>query len=83
MSTGARIKAARKARGLTQTALAELLETTQGTVSQWERDERTLMPDWTVRLAVALDVTADYLLGLSGDGPEGMRGPGHARRTER
>ena len=59
-------KAARKARGLTQQALADLLDVEQPTVQRWEagaQGPKTI--DLLVRLCDALDVSADALLGRS------------------
>ena len=45
MTMGERIKELRKENGMTQTALAEALGITKGTVSTWETDTRT--PEFT------------------------------------
>lgn len=60
---GARIREARKSRGLTQTQLADTLGTSQGWLSQWERGTRTPSVDWLSRLADALGVSMDWLAG--------------------
>lgn len=54
---GARVRA-----GLTQTALAEALGTSQRQVSEWERGLQTPSPATVHRLAAALDVTVTDLL---------------------
>ena len=69
-----RLQAARKENGLTQEGLAELLGVDTRTVNSWEQqteDLRSGAKAWrepglaeTARLAGALHVTADFLLGL-------------------
>lgn len=58
-----RIKELRKARGMNQKALAEAVGATQGAVSQWELGIAEPRGRQIARLAEALDVSADYLLG--------------------
>jgi len=58
---GARIRAARQALGLSQVALAELLEVPQGQVSQWETG-REPGAVYLRRLADALGTTIDELV---------------------
>ena len=60
-----RLKAARKAKKLTQEQLAQLLQTTKGTISNYENGHSTPSNEMLVLLAEKLDVTADYLLGRS------------------
>ncbi|MBQ2927573.1 MAG: helix-turn-helix domain-containing protein [Oscillospiraceae bacterium] len=62
--TGTQIAACRKARGMTQKALAERLHVTDKAVSKWERGLN--FPDLTLiePLAEALDTTPAALLGL-------------------
>jgi transcriptional regulator with XRE-family HTH domain len=62
---GARIKAARDAKGVSQNALARMIpdeSVSGGYVSRWERGEN--MPSWTnlEAVALALDVTIAWLL---------------------
>jgi transcriptional regulator with XRE-family HTH domain len=60
-------KAARKARGLSQQALADILEVDQQTVQRWETGSRAPKTvDMLVKLCDALDVSADALLGRRG-----------------
>jgi transcriptional regulator with XRE-family HTH domain len=63
ITLGDRICEARKARKLTQVALAARLETTQGVVSSWETGVRQPTVEGLASLATALDVTTDWLLG--------------------
>jgi transcriptional regulator with XRE-family HTH domain len=53
----------RKAKGLTQEQLAKLLGVTQGTVSQWENGLTHPAFNMLPRLANALGVTVDELIG--------------------
>ena len=55
---------ARTARGLNQTQLAALAGTCQGQISKLERGDRTLSPEWAVRLAPHLGVQALSLLRI-------------------
>src|SRR6266700_5640827 len=54
----------RKALGLTQEALAELVAVGRSTVVRWERGESEPLPSIRPRLARALKVSADLLEGL-------------------
>jgi transcriptional regulator with XRE-family HTH domain len=57
-------KAARKAQGLSQQGLADLLNVEQQTVQRWETGSRAPKTvDMLVKLCDALDVSADALLG--------------------
>lgn len=62
MSLGSRIRAARKAKGLTQQAVADVFQIQGPSVSDWERDETTPEPDKLPRLASLLGVSIDWLL---------------------
>lgn len=62
MTTGQRIKEARKQAGMTQTELAQKLNIPFQSVSQWERDIRNPKYDTLRRIAAVLDVSVDYLL---------------------
>lgn len=61
---GQRIRVTRTATGLSQAALAARIGTSQGHVSQWEDGRKTPSAKYLVRLARALNVSADWLLGL-------------------
>ena len=65
-SLGKFIAILRKAKGLTQKELAELLNVSDKAVSRWERDESA--PDITLIpvLAELFDVTCDELLRVKG-----------------
>ena len=63
---GKRLRQVRDAHGWTQTMLADTMGVGQGWISKLERGSQSHMQaDTVVRLCVALDVSADYLLGLS------------------
>lgn len=60
-----RLKQSITERGLTQRMLATLIGTTEQSVSRWAKGNRTPNADMLYRMCKALDVSADYLLGLS------------------
>lgn len=72
VALGKRITALRKERGYSRVELAEKLDTTQVVVSDYERGKLRPHPDMIVRIAKALSVSTDELLGvkaqMSGDG---------------
>lgn len=59
-----RIKELRKLNNLTQTQLAEKLQTTQDTISLWELGKSYPDIDSLIMLCKIFDISADYLLGL-------------------
>lgn len=63
MSVGENIRHLRRQKGLSQTAFAQLVGTTQETVSRWERDAIFLRKDSLTRIAAACDVTVEEILG--------------------
>lgn len=58
---GRNIRLYRQAKGLDQTALAELLEVNQGTISKWEQGDRLPRDFYRARLAHELDVDLDKI----------------------
>jgi|SRR5262245_12464767 len=65
---GARLKEARQDRKLTQQELASLVQAPRTWVSDLENGgQRGLAAETVVRFALALGVSADYLLGLTDD----------------
>jgi len=62
---GSRLREIRKSRGITQVELAEQLGVNQSVLSECERGDVRLHGALVVRLAKALKVSADELLGLS------------------
>lgn len=69
MTTGQRIKLARKGAGLTQKELGQKLGITYQTVAQWENNLRNPKHETLMRIAEALDITIDYLWGFT-DSPD-------------
>ena len=61
---GQRIKELRKEKGITQTELAQILNTTQKTISKYERESLDLNTSVIIALCKYFNVTSDYLLGL-------------------
>jgi len=62
---GTRLLAARRARGLTQTQLADVIGSTQKAISYYEATSGNPSGDVITRIAKALGTTADDLLGLT------------------
>ena len=62
---GERLKAARKRKGLTQTQLAEQLGITQKSYQRMESGSHDLKMSTICSLCRALDISADWLLGLN------------------
>lgn len=67
---GDRLALARKKRGLSQDRLAEILNDTQQHISMWESGRNEPDSENIVRLATALGVSTDYLLGVVSDPDE-------------
>ena len=61
---GQRLAAFRKARGLTQTQLAEVLGAKQAAISKYEKGDLLLHGQLIAQLATTLHVSADELLGV-------------------
>ena len=61
---GAKIKELRTERGLSQKQLAEKIGVAANTVSQYERGQSKTSIDILANLAVELDTTTDFILGL-------------------
>ena len=61
---GNRIARLRKEKGFTQLELAKKADTIQKMISDYELDKTRPHPDAIVKLAKALEVTADQLLGM-------------------
>jgi transcriptional regulator with XRE-family HTH domain len=71
-----RLVSARRARGLTQAALATRVGVHVMMVSAWERGLNQPRLHYLTGLAGSLEVTLDWLCGLSADG-----GPDNVRRA--
>jgi transcriptional regulator with XRE-family HTH domain len=78
---GERLVAARDEAGLNQRDLANRLCITQRALSWWERQPVSLKPEQLAALAVALGVSADYLLGIDTAKKRGTGPAGKARRV--
>ena len=59
------IKSERIAKGMTQAQLAEAIHVTQDSISLWELGKRYPDTQYLVPLCKTLQISADYLLGLS------------------
>lgn len=59
-----RLRDIREDHDLTQTDIANILNTSQTVYSRYERDERTLPTEMLYTLAQYYNISADYLLGL-------------------
>lgn len=66
---GERIAKIRKEKGFTQLELAEKIGITRSHVSKYEIGWIRLYDEMLIRFAIALDVSLDYLVGLT-DNPE-------------
>ncbi|MFC4389109.1 helix-turn-helix domain-containing protein [Gracilibacillus marinus] len=58
-----RLKFARKRKKLSQEELAKIVNTTKGTISNYENEYSTPSNEMLKELATVLDVTTDFLLG--------------------
>lgn len=64
---GKRLKELRLESGLTQKRLAEILNTTNSAVCDWERGRTQPDLQTLTKIAVLFGVSTDYLVGLSDD----------------
>lgn len=64
MTINEKLKAARKAAGVTQQELAERLQVHQKDISRWENGTRTPSIEVFARLCKELHASADELLGI-------------------
>lgn len=62
---GKRLKEARKAKGLTQTELAEILEISQTSYQRMETGQHDMKMSNILKICKILDISADWLIGLS------------------
>lgn len=68
MDFGARLAEVRKSQGLSQSQLADLVETSQSAISQIEVGDRNPSFEMIRELAQALKVSPAYLLGAEAEG---------------
>lgn len=66
---GHKIRNARKALGMTQKELADKVNATNTSVSNWENDLNKPDPDTIELICGALDITPNYLLSMNEDPP--------------
>src|SRR5438309_7739650 len=71
---GERIRRARRDRGMTQEALAQMVGVSRSAVAQWETDRSGQVGGNLSRIAMALGVSAGYLLDGHDSGGEGREG---------
>ena len=64
MELGKILKELRKEKGLTQTALADILCTTQDSISLWELGKSFPDIPTLIKIAKFFEVSTDYMLGL-------------------
>lgn len=64
MTIGENIKSLRLEKGMTQTALASLLFTSQDTISLWERGKSLPDVKSVIEMSAIFNVTTDYILGV-------------------
>lgn len=72
---GERIKQLRVSREWTQGELADRIGTTKHVISTWERGKANPNPEQIIALANTLEVSADYLLGLTNYPQPHLRDP--------
>lgn len=64
MQIGRRIREERKNKNKTQTQLSEILNTTQDTISLWEKGKSTPNIEDIIKLAEYFDITIEELIGI-------------------
>ena len=65
VETGKRIKELRTGLGMSQRELADKIGVAQNTVSQYESGVSELSMEVLFHLAIVLETTSDYLLGIT------------------
>ena len=71
MSIGTRIKDLRKEKELTQEELAKQINTTQDSISLWEKDKRIPDTIYIIALAKFFKVTTDFILEMENEEEKG------------
>ena len=62
-----RIKEIRKKRNMTQNQLADLLNTSQSTISAYENGKTLILTAFLYELCIKLNISSDYIVGRSND----------------
>lgn len=62
---GSKLKAVRKSKGMTQLELAKRLNIAKGSISAYEQGVTYPSVDVLIKICDILDVSSDYLLGIS------------------
>lgn len=75
MTFGMKLQQLRKAAGLSQEQLAEMLDMSRQAISKWETDQSVPDADKLIQLCRIFQVSADTLLGLSSEKPESQLPP--------
>ena len=78
---GERVMLMRRRRGLTQQELAQLGHMSKTALNRFETGMQSLYVERLATLARLLDVSADYLLGLTPEDPNAGPPPRRTRRT--
>ncbi len=78
---GQRLTTARERAGISQTDLAEKLQTVQPSIAYWERTAVNLRSDVIVKLTQILGISADELLGTRPPRPVAAKPVGKARQV--
>ena len=71
MSIGTRIKDLRKEKELTQEELAKQINTTQDSISLWEKDKQIPDTIYIIALAKFFKVTTDFILEMENEEEKG------------
>ena len=77
-----RIRAVRKQNRFSQAELAQRLEVSEPTISNYETGKREPDKATWVRLSRILGVSVDYLMGLDAEKPATQMGGGHSQAAE-
>ena len=59
------IKTIRKQKGLTQKQLAELINTSQSTISSYESGRTLILTAFLYEMCIKFNISADYIIGRS------------------
>ena len=71
MSIGTKIRDLRKEKELTQEELAKQINTTQDSISLWEKDKRIPDTIYIIALAKFFNVTTDFILEMENEEEKG------------